>query len=220
MQQIRWKLAQNLESRWWSNYLKDKDKEEYLNWKRDYWTDFLDRLPEDASNLKGLDIADIGCGPAGIFTVLDQSSVFASDPLLSKYQEQLPQFEQSDFPWVSFQTSSLEEGIPKRSFDRIFCLNAINHVKDLNLAFSNLAEGLKENGYLILSSDVHKKSWTRNLFKFCSWMDPLHPQQDSAKDYESLFARKGFKIEKTWKHKENFLFEYRVWVLRSLPTAG
>jgi|GEM_PF-6859003 len=40
----RLKLAQKAELIWWRNYLKKKEKTEYLKWKKNYWNDFLDRI--------------------------------------------------------------------------------------------------------------------------------------------------------------------------------
>ena len=40
----RWQVAQFFEIRWWKNYLKGKDVESYLKWKKSYWKDFLSKI--------------------------------------------------------------------------------------------------------------------------------------------------------------------------------
>ena len=96
---IRWKIAQFFEKWWWKRYLKPKNKEEYLAWKRDYWINFLHRadikVPVSATTL------DAGCGPAGIFMVMPEKST-AIDPLLSSYEADLPHFRRTDYPQVHF----------------------------------------------------------------------------------------------------------------------
>ena len=46
MQQKTWKwnLAQNIELRWWKNYLQDKNPTEYLVWKKEYWNNLLAQI--------------------------------------------------------------------------------------------------------------------------------------------------------------------------------
>ncbi|MEM6726326.1 MAG: class I SAM-dependent methyltransferase [Bacteroidota bacterium] len=79
----RWRLAQAAEIRWWQRYLRKKEPESYLSWKRDYWENFLEKIqcivPSQAH------ILDAGCGPAGIFTIFPENQVTAIDPLLYHY---------------------------------------------------------------------------------------------------------------------------------------
>jgi 2-polyprenyl-6-hydroxyphenyl methylase/3-demethylubiquinone-9 3-methyltransferase len=208
---MRHKLAQHLEYRWWKSYLGKQEEEEYKQWKLDYWERFIQHLPEGLLQEKNQEIADLGCGPAGIFMVLSDQKVSAIDPLIKQYSD-LPNFKPESYPWVDFQAQGIEDF--KGQFDGIFCLNAINHVADLDKALESVSNALKPGARLVLSSDVHKRRWTRNIFKACSWIDPLHPQQDDRQDYESQFARLGLKAEDTFAYGGNFLFEYRVWVLR------
>jgi len=84
---LRWKIAQAFEIRWWQHYLRNKPKKNYLEWKRDYWETFLrDIKVTPKANSRAI---DIGCGPAGIYMVLDQLRIDALDPLLSNYREKL-----------------------------------------------------------------------------------------------------------------------------------
>ncbi|TAG67413.1 MAG: gfo/Idh/MocA family oxidoreductase [Runella slithyformis] len=40
---LRWRVAQFFEIRWWRSYLRTKDKTRYYDWKRAYWRDFLQK---------------------------------------------------------------------------------------------------------------------------------------------------------------------------------
>lgn len=68
---LKWRLAQTLEKVWWKRYLSDKNPNDYLIWKTQYWKTFfkpyVNLIPIKNSSL----IADIGCGPAGIFTIFN-----------------------------------------------------------------------------------------------------------------------------------------------------
>ena len=70
---LQWKIAQSAELRWWKNYLKDKDPDDYKKEKLAYWKKVLAPLDSLVSNIEGLDVLDAGCGPAGIFMALDKS---------------------------------------------------------------------------------------------------------------------------------------------------
>lgn len=210
---LRYQLAQSLEQRWWKRYLAKKQPENYLDWKRNYWIQFLEKLPTELLQNENQNLADFGCGPAGIFMVLKNQKVTALDPLLSKY-EATTFFDLNNYPWVKFENAQIENLKSKDEFDGAFCLNAINHVQDLQIALQTIENSLKPGGWLVLSSDVHKRHWTRKLFKKISWIDPLHPQQDHAQDYEMSFQKLNLAVESSFRHSENFLFEYRVWLLR------
>lgn len=211
MNRARHKLAQSLEYRWWKSYLGKQDEAGYKKWKLEYWEKFIQHLPEGLLKEPQQNIADLGCGPAGIFMALDKQHVTAVDPLLSQY-EKLQNFKPAEFTWVKFKTDTIENSTG--NFDGIFCLNAINHVANLNLALEAILNSMRPDGWLVLSTDIHRRRWTRNIFKACSWIDPLHPQQDDRKDYEKQFARLGLEIENTFAYGGNAIFEYRVWVLR------
>jgi len=103
---LRWRVAQFFEIRWWQRYLSGHDKTAYLAWKRRYWFDFLKKsgleIPPGAS------VLDAGCGPAGIFIILGSQTVDALDSLLDRYEKHLPHFCYSDYPNVRFFSQPLE----------------------------------------------------------------------------------------------------------------
>ena len=90
---LRWKIAQAAEIRWWQRYLKNKDTGDYATWKKAYWTKLLSEIGLSAllnPNTAAQKILDAGCGPAGIFMVLTpQHQLTALDPLLNDYEKKL-----------------------------------------------------------------------------------------------------------------------------------
>ena len=207
---IKWRIAQYLELRWWKNYLSSKNKTDYLLWKRQYWQHFLHQIsdvlaiPDDAS------ILDAGCGPAGIFTTLAQQRVTAIDPLLHRYSQEIAHFTPKDYPYVSFIATPLERFRPDHPFDIVFCLNAINHVSDIELAFERLADTVKIGGYLVLSIDAHRHNILKKLFRLLP-ADALHPHQYSLPEYVQLLEQHPFTILKTQCLKQSLIFGY--WVI-------
>lgn len=207
--ELRWKVAQAAEIRWWQNYLKKKPKADYLKWKLAYWKELISRtgvIPE-----KGSSALDAGCGPAGIFMALDQCKVDAIDPLLDTYAEKLDHFKKEEYPYVNFIHTPLETFSPDVTYDYIYCLNAINHVADLDLCFDHLVNLLKPGGKLIVSIDAHNYSVFKRIFKLVPG-DILHPHQYDLNEYKQMLVQRNCDVVLNILYKEEFLFNYYVLV--------
>jgi len=208
MQKLRWKIAQFFENFWWKNYLKGKSPEKYLIWKKNYWQNFFNEIEVDLDTLKGNSI-DIGCGPAGVFTMLLSTKVCAVDPLLSEY-EKLAIFKKEFYPSISFIESSFEDFSSTNKYANVFCLNAINHFIDIDLSFKKLYDLCEENGQLIVSIDAHNHPFFKKLFSLIPF-DILHPHQYDLNEYQAFLNKNGFEITKRKLMKKEFFFSY--WVL-------
>ena len=207
----RWRVAQRAELQWWQSYLDGKAPDVYLNWKRDYWRDFLEQsqLPVPT----GARVLDAGCGPAGIFTILTRQAVTALDPLLDQYIERLPHFNPTDYPNVHFVGEPLEGYRTEARFDLIFCLNAINHVADMGTALDRLLAPLETGGTLALSIDAHKHPWLKPIFRALPG-DILHPQQHDLTDYHMALTRRGLEVERSILLKEEAIFDYYLLIAK------
>ncbi len=204
---LRWKIAQAAEIRWWKRYLRGKDKNSYLNWKKKYWLDLVEQLPIKLPD--GARCLDAGCGPAGIFTILDRQKVVALDPLLDAYQQTLNQFNTKDYPNVKFVVSPLEHYREKHAFDFIFCLNAINHVADLDACWDNLFRLTKPGSRLLISIDAHNHRFFKHIFRRLPG-DVLHPHQYDLKEYRHMIEKRGGQIQQVLNKKKGFFFDYYV----------
>lgn len=204
---LRWKIAQAAEWRWWKRYLKGKSVEEYHDWKTNYWrtfhADYLGDLPQ------GERLLDIGCGPAGIFTILSGNEVVAVDPLLARYEAELPHFAKANHPNVQFVNATLEDYTTDQTYDRIYCLNAINHVADWQAGLERLYSLLSAGGTLYLSTDVHRHRWLQPVFKALPG-DVLHPHQHNLEEYLTALAQIGFAVERTDLVKRESIFDYQL----------
>lgn len=201
----RWRIAQFFELLWWQRYLQNQDKSEYLARKKAYWLRFV-----EASGVAiplGARVLDAGCGPAGIFTVLQGREVDALDPLLEQYEARLPHFSKTDYPYVRFLAEPLENYRPAQPYDVVCCLNVINHVSDLDAAMRTLVEALKPGGRLLLSVDAHHFPWLKPFFRALPG-DILHPHQHDIRDYEAFVKKAGLHLLETKQLKRDGLFTY------------
>ncbi len=209
MSNLRWKIAQSAEIRWWQRYLKGRSPEDYLPWKRQYWLDLLTRLQlRPAGEAR---ILDAGCGPAGIFMVFDQQTVDAVDPLLDAYETRLTHFRSADYPKVQFHACALEDFKWQAPYDYVFCLNAINHVADLGRCFDQLVESTAPNGQLIVSIDAHNYWGFKHLFRLLPG-DILHPHQYDLREYQAMLEERGCTITQSVRYRSGFFFDYYILV--------
>jgi 2-polyprenyl-6-hydroxyphenyl methylase/3-demethylubiquinone-9 3-methyltransferase len=202
---LRWKIAQVLEIWWWRRYLKGKEIVEYLAAKKAYWKRILKMLQIEVP--VQVQILDAGCGPAGIFMILNECRVDAVDPLVNNYEQNLVHFVKSDYPNVQFYHQSLENLTIQKKYDLVFCMNAINHVSDLHLCLNKLIAATVPDGQLILAVDVHKYSFLKRIFRLFPG-DVLHPQQHDLQDYRKMLEARDCKIVKTVVLKSARIFNY------------
>ncbi len=211
MTALRWKIAQWLELNWWKAYLRNKNKEEYFKWKRKYWANILAELKGHIAIDSCKTICDLGCGPTGIFIALPENKITAVDPLLYKYEQDIPFFNPLDYPNTSFVQYSIED-FTAFEFDVVFCMNAINHVQDIEKAFDKLVALCADKGAIVLSIDAHNFSFFKYLARILP-IDILHPHQFDLDEYYSFLENREIKIVKTQLLKKGFFFNHFLLVI-------
>jgi len=213
-QNLRWRLAQRLEQWWWVRYAQNKEPEAYLRFKTQYWQDFLNRLDCSPENFAE-PMMDIGCGPAGIFTLFAERRITALDPLLSRYEQKLPFFSRAQYPQVTFCESPLEEAPPGGPYPTVFCLNAINHFRDLEASLDRLRALTAPGGTLLFSIDCHNRRWLKPLFR-ATQLDLLHPHQYSLAEYTAMLEMRGYRVLRSHTFIRRYSFNY-VGLVAHLP---
>ena len=210
----RWKIAQFAERWWWKSYLSKKDPAEYREWKEGYWLSVLQKIGYKKEDFYGR-IADIGCGPNGIFQLFEKShQISLIDPLLDDYIL----FDTFNTPSKSELFSMKIEDFEGRiDHEFIFCFNAINHMRDMSSALQKMVDILSENGTLILSCDVHNWSLFYQTFRIIPG-DILHPHQITKKEMDSLLNRHGLAINQCQLLNKKAIFSEYVWVCTKSPT--
>jgi 2-polyprenyl-3-methyl-5-hydroxy-6-metoxy-1,4-benzoquinol methylase len=210
---LRWKIAQYVELRWWKNYLKGKEPAQYKAWKIGYWSELMQKINQYLIISPGQLILDAGCGPAGIFIYFNNNyNVTAIDPLLDSYSTNVPNFNKKDYPHTQFINSSIEDYSTASQYDFIFCMNAINHVKNYNQAVAKLAALCKKGGKLIYTIDAHHYRGLKHLFRILPG-DVLHPIQKDLTDYiDSLCLNNCVLVHKEMLKRDG-LFDHYVLIL-------
>ncbi len=208
---LRWKIAQWAERKWWKRYLRKKNVAEYHQWKKNYWNTFLADLQLAHLQKEEKSIIDLGCGPAGIFMNLQSNQCTAVDPLLDAYEHDLAHFDKSQYPNTTFINAGIEDYVPAQKFDHIFCINAINHVNDIEVGMNKLSDCAHETSQLIISIDAHNHNFLKKIFQLLPG-DILHPHQYNLEEYQALVERAGWKITQTVEMDKAFIFNYYVLV--------
>ena len=207
---LKWKLAQRYEKAWWKRYLK-RNEQEYTEYKKDYWSNILKIISEKSAENKT--VLDVGCGPSGIYMLLDKSLVTAVDPLIEDYEKELSVFSKEKYPWVKFISDKIETFESEQTYDYIFCMNSLNHVDAILLTIQKLSKMLKEDGNLILSIDVHNYKIFKYFLRYTG-LDVLHPHQLSLTDYSMLLAKEGIIISKKVLLKKRFVFNHLLLIAK------
>ncbi|MEM9821426.1 MAG: class I SAM-dependent methyltransferase [Bacteroidota bacterium] len=188
-----------------------------MDWKRKYWQQFLEKNEIDLS--PGQHILDVGCGPAGVYMLLDQQKVVAVDPLLDRYASSLDHFDRQFYPWVQFNPIPFEAFVIDQQYDKVFCLNAINHVADLEFCFDHLVKACRPGGELIVSIDAHNYELCKHLFRWIPG-DILHPHQYNLQEYEQMLSNRHCSRQRTNLYKQEFFFNYYVLIARKGLKSG
>ncbi|MCH8332067.1 MAG: methyltransferase domain-containing protein [Bacteroidetes bacterium] len=204
---FRWKVAQSVELKWWKGYLNKKDKDDYLAWKRHYWKELLKTIDDVIKLEPGQRILDAGCGPAGIYIILNEQKVDALDPLLDSYEKTLEHFSASDYPNVNFHSLPLELYDVGHTNDIVFCMNAINHVDDLTTSMDVICRAVTKDGLLVLTIDAHNFKGFKRIFRMIPG-DILHPHQYDLTEYSRMVTDRDMKILKTVTLKQEFFFDH------------
>lgn len=203
----RWRLAQFFELWWWKNYLRNKNAADYTAWKTAYWRNLLEPHLSLLHILPNTTIADFGCGPAGVFLFFVKQKITAIDPLLYQYEKSIPHFAKENHPNVTFVESTIEDYRAIEKYDVIFCMNAINHVQNIEKSYDVLCRHLKPNGNLVMSIDAHNFSFFKTLFRLIPG-DILHPHQYDLKEYKQFLAERQLTVSKTTLVKKEFFFNH------------
>lgn len=209
---IKWKLAQKLEFLWWKRYLRKKNPSEYLVKKKQYWDRLLNEIDSSVKLAKDYAVLDAGCGPSGMYMSLSECKVDAIDPLLDKYRH-LAVFQPERYPWTHFKAMPIEALNEVENYDVVFCMNAINHVNNLELCYKNLLAALKPGGILVLSTDAHRSKLLKKIFQLLPG-DMLHPIQLDIDEYAAYLEKYSSKLIQKIRFKRELIFDYYILIAK------
>ncbi len=115
------------------------------------------------------------------------------------------------YPGVEFVNSGLEELKTTKKFDVIFCMNAINHVSDIEKSYDRLLACAKPGSHIVVTIDAHNHSFFKQLFRLLPG-DILHPHQYDLKEYADMLTKRGCDILGTKLLKHEFFFDHYLMV--------
>jgi 2-polyprenyl-3-methyl-5-hydroxy-6-metoxy-1,4-benzoquinol methylase len=209
----RWKTAQFAERNWWRQYLGGKDVETYLQWKREYWMQLIMKCEHYVDIKDANSILDAGCGPAGVFMLFQDKKTVAFDPLILLYETDLPHFRQSMYPAVQFIAQGFENLELDQHFDLVFCMNAINHVQDIEKSMDVLVSKMESGGHLVISIDAHTHTIFKHIFRLLPG-DVLHPHQYDLNEYQNMLTSRGCTLMATELLKHEFFFDHYLLIAK------
>jgi len=131
--------------------------------------------------------------------------------LLDDYESQLPFFNKSDYPNCTFVKSGIENFTTQNPFDVVFCMNAINHVYDIEKSYDVINKCCRENGIVVMSIDAHNFAFFKLLFRIVPG-DALHPHQYDLDEYISFLSKRKFHVSQSILIRKNFFFDHYVLV--------
>jgi SAM-dependent methyltransferase len=146
--------------------------------------------------------------------VLNGNDVVAVDPLLPSY-EKMGLLAPSSFENVRFEAANIEELEHMARFDVVFCINAINHVQDLNKSLHTLSQAAKPSATLVITTDCHRFHFYRLLFRLIP-LDILHPHQFSELEYIAAIEKHQIRVVRKVQLKHNHFFKYMAFVCEKI----
>lgn len=142
-----------------------------------------------------------------MFMLFGNNKTTAFDPLIDSYENDLPHFKKNNYPSVTFINSGLEDISINEKFDKIFCMNAINHVQDIELCYDNLIQLAKPDAFVIVTIDAHNYSFFKKIFRLLPG-DILHPHQYDLNEYEKFLTSRNCDLIKSIHLKQEFFFDH------------
>ncbi|MCP3953109.1 MAG: class I SAM-dependent methyltransferase, partial [Desulfobacterales bacterium] len=137
-----WPAAQSAElASWIDTDIEYTDLQAGMARKRGELADFLGKIRSDERLL------DVGCGPVSLLTVLPPAAEkVAVDSLIDAYAARYPR--SPDVRYAKQVSEALE--FPDNHFDRVCCLNALDHFRDPFASLAEMSRVLRRGGTLLL----------------------------------------------------------------------
>ena len=185
-----WKAAQSGHLETWVGYAEKGLQDDPS--RLEYWQGVLDRVSERVPVQPGEAVLDIGCGLDTVLDYLPDARGFTLDSLMGK----LVQFGLSP---RALHSAGAFEHMPfaSQSFDRVFLMNVLDHVRDPHSGLAEIARVLVPGGHLVLSVDTYsgRRYHEKRARK---WWDRLrgartkHPWVFSVGSTQTLLRGSGF----------------------------
>ncbi len=158
------------------------------------WRAILEQVEAERPFGPGERVLDIGCG---LDTVLD----YVPDVIGVTLDSLMARLGELGLTRAARHTAGVFEELPFRdaSFDRVFLMNVLDHVRDPEGGLAEVARVLRPGGQLILSVDTfaNRKYYQKRLHKWWSRVRGArtkHPWVFSVRDVQRKLERAGFEV--------------------------
>lgn len=192
-------------------YFRRHDKTYYpINFLRDriiIW--FLKRLIPPGGR-----ILEIGCGTGNLIGRLKKDyEVYGTDisPLAIRVTRR--KICEPNRIWMG---DIIRENLPFQFFDGVVAVNVFEHIKEIERAFRNVANALKENGYLFLHLPTQNNIFSSLVLKFF-YRDPTHVFIPKVTDLKILLKKTGFILTDSYPATILLFLLKSELLIRSLP---
>jgi 2-polyprenyl-3-methyl-5-hydroxy-6-metoxy-1,4-benzoquinol methylase len=163
---------------------------------------FTEAFGLDSSFFAGKRILDVGCGPRGSLEwAKDAEERVGLDPLVAQYR--LLGIDRHSMTYVNAPAEQMP--LSDAYFDIISCLNALDHVEDVEKTIEEITRVAAPGAALLLLTDVNHEptitepqtfSWdVLSLFRGWQIVDLHQYERDPVGVYESLKAAKPYDLE-------------------------
>ncbi len=192
----RWLEAQNLEAVTESA----DDIREWVRVRTDTWARLVHYLDQRSLVKKRRRILDVGGKATTIFLALPGSHRYAVDPVYGHLFEQHPFLgDLEQYRGVTFVALPVEE-LVEEPFDLIFCINALDHVSEVDVVASRLKQLLAPGGVFVLIVDCYADKAVRDLVRWFD-VDVPHPHHFVVEDIPRIF--RGLRL----RGQDNLIFK-------------
>lgn len=186
----RFEVAQEWEKDFWANVWRDDRVRQARS--RSYWEHYIAVLKEYAGLRTDHRVLDVGCGPFGMISYLDQGQRFGLDSLMHFY---LASFDmEKEVTWASGGAESLP--FDNGFFNVVISTNTIDHTRMPQRALGEMNRVLKSDGVLFLTVHIYSRRVraVKSFLERIGWGDPPHPHSFDVRDVKQLLSESGFRL--------------------------
>lgn len=188
---LTWKQAQEREADFWNKiYLKNENDIDSYRPVTDqkalaFTTKTLARFNLEVQGLRGMTVADVGCGPYGLILGMEMADrqlglgirrMYGIDPLMDVYRRfnTLPQKENVEL--ITAKGEAIP--VPDQACDRVFSINVVDHVENPVTVLEECRRLCHPDGAVCISVHVVRRAFA--LFKPVLFLvDRNHPHHFS-----------------------------------------
>ena len=164
--------------------------------RRDFWNEYLDVIRRHRPFQPGDRVLDVGCGPAGIITAVeDFCERYGVDPLMDFFGGEYELSPAIHYSQQQGETLDFEDGF----FQAVACVNVLDHTRDWQAVLREIGRVLAPGGCFLLELDTFRgfeyfrkrfKRWTRIV----RGRIEKHPHTLRIRDVTRAARRAGFEI--------------------------